>query len=398
MGINKDNIGILYIFTSGSINSPNIKHWIDLFYNCPKTHITLLIKDCDESVKQEFYSKYNHYFEVIFFKNYSEISQISWFERFLYILKISKIIKKVQADLIHIHGCYYPYMIKPLLFLRKKKQKIIFNVWGNDFNAKYYNSLKQKIIMRYLIKWCDLIWANWYTMEENLKNEFPNYRKKIKTVLWGVESTLFNNTPVKIKDDVRNHFNIKTETYLLLYAKGLLMGNNQIDLVKSLQYIDNSLDYHLILQSLNSNEKSVSIIKNLIQKYNLQNKITISSHVFSDQEIKALFEISDLSFALSTQDQLTRTIFESILSKTNLIVNDIKPYRVLDKKFNLGLDFVEVSNLHELAKKISYYINIKPKPNWRSQKIYIRKNYTFDHNLDRYMGIYEDLIFNRPIT
>jgi len=387
-----NSLRLLYIFTiSGSLNSANIWPWFNIFYKDRDFDVTYLISDCEESIKTRFFSEFPDC-RIIFFKGKEILLNLSYIKRILYVKDIAKRIDDFAPDIIHIHGCYNTYLVLPLLFSRSKF-RLIYNVWGNDFNTFYFKDLKHRIIINNLIKNSVLVWCNWYEMTDKLKSAFPKHMQKIRTIPWGIEADILSRPSRNIKTKVREKFQLNPSTYVMLYAKGLTSSNNQINLIKSLLCLNKNIDFKLIIHSPTSKDNSIFCqLKDFVDKNLLDSKVIFSNEYLTNDQIKSLFEIADLSFALSSQDQLTRTIFETIFADTNLIVSDIKPYRYLHDMLGINLDFVNPIYPKEIARKISYYINNKIKPNWEEEKKIITTKYNFDKRKDVFVKVYKSLL------
>ena len=384
-------IKLTYIFTSGFLNSANNKQWFKIFNQNENLDISVLISDCNDSIKQDFYQEYNKFYNVIFFKKYDEMMKISFTKRFFYLKKIAKKIDEINPDIIHIQGCYNGYLILPLIFT-KHKTKIVFNVWGNDFNTLYFKKYRHKITINRLMKKADLIWTNWFAMADSLKAKFPKYISKIKTNIWGIEKSIFDKASNNAKQNVIKKYNLKENQFVMLYSKGFSESNNQETLLNSVKFIKKNLDYKLILHCSVKNEKMDKILYNIIKENNFEEKVVISHNNLSDDEMKGLFEIANLSFVISSKDQLTRTIFETIFADTNLILSNIEPYKYLKNIYNFNIDLVDISNEKQFARRIEYYIKNNPKPNWNYEKEVIKKVMNFEDKVEKFIQIYKDLL------
>lgn len=386
---------LLYIFTSGTITSANNKQWFDLFNKENQLDITAIIqigKNQDKKSIQDEYKKIN----FLFFPDKQEFMETNYFHKVKTVLEFAKKIKELEPEVIHIHGCYFTYPLKALI-LSKTKAKIIFNVWGNDFNTKYFVSKKQKLIMNYLLKRSALIWANWYTMADKLSEVFPEHKEKIHTILWGIEKDLFNRTDEDLRTSLKRKFNLNNE-YVILYAKGINENSQQAELIEVFNELDEKLNYKLIIHFGGSSQLQVNAIQKKIDSLNLQKKIIISDSFLSFDEFKALFDISDLSLVLPKKDQLTKTLFESILSNTNLIISDIAPYRKLLKEFNFDAPLVKVKDKSEIVKLLTEFIGEKKSPDYLNAVSKVKEKYIFDDKEKKYLMIYRKLAEDKPIT
>jgi len=163
---------------------------------------------------------------------------------------------------------------------------------------------------------------------------------------------------------------------------------------EALDLVDPTLDYRLVLHcaAAANDETYERLLVKLIEEYGLENRIILSHDYLTDEEMRALFEESDLSFAISSEDQLTITIFETIIANTNLILNDIKPYRMLEQVIKSKFDLVDVTDIKKLAQKIEDYIRFRKPPAWSKAMQFIKNEYLFDKKTDQYIQIYQNIL------
>jgi len=380
---------ILYIFTSGHFFSANNDQWVSSFYK-DNLNVTLLLENPNQKIKDKFYKTYNNFFNVIYFEEKELFYKKNIFEKFLYLKKFAKLIDRFNPDLIHIHGLYYSYIAIPVFFL-KKKPKIIFNIWGNDFNTLYKNRLKNRILFNKLIKKANLVWTNWMEMEDRIKKHFPKAIYKIRTIFWGIDCSFMEEPPLESKNKIRKKFNITNEEYIILSPKGLSPINNQLTIIEALKNVNQDLNFKLILFA-KGNEEYLNKIRSLIEKENLEKKIVLSHEFLSETELKALYSITDLCLSIPSKDQLTRVIFEAITSNNNLIISNLNSYLYLKFQIGFNIDTIDHTNIDILANRIQHYITNKPQTNWDFEKSWIKRVFCFNNNKSHILKIYEELI------
>ncbi|APF18393.1 glycosyl transferase group 1 [Caldithrix abyssi DSM 13497] len=385
---------ILYIFTSGDFDSVNNKKWFDLFVGDPKLKILILIKDCDTEKKRKFKELYQNYFDVIYFKNLKELKKINYLQRYKYLQKISQQIDAFDPEIIHLHGLFYTYMAIPL-FLLKNNPSIVLNIWGSDFNLAYRQKLKNKIILKKLMAKASLIWVNWYSMEEKIKKEFSKQADKIKTILWGVEDKLFQPPPANLREKIRKKFRIKPQEYIFLYTRGFVENSNHLNILKAIELLKTDKPVKFIFHNRNANANLESKIKEFIKANNLASKVLVSRQNLEYEEMRALYAESNVVLSLTSQEQLSRTTFEAILSDSNLIVHKNPSYRFLKDVFDFNIHLVDVHNITSIKETFEYFINQRPVPNWDFEKIVINRLFRFENKKEKYLQIYNDLIKSR---
>jgi glycosyltransferase involved in cell wall biosynthesis len=229
-------------------------------------------------------------------------------------------------------------------------------------------------------------------MADNIRSTFPKYNHKIRTIPQGVTEDLFLKSNETERNSVIEKFDIKQEEYLIIYTRGFVMNSNYHKIIEALGRIDTDIPYKAIFQHFKHNQDLDEYLYKLINDYNLGDKVVISHSELSDSELKALYELADLTFSATAKDQFSRTIHEAILTDTNLILNDIEPYRYLKYFFNWNVELVNINNTEQLAQKIEHFITRNPTPNWEYEKTIIQKVFRFENKEELFKTVYEDLI------
>ncbi len=388
---------ILYIFTAGHFYSANNKKWFPLLKNTKGQKFTILIVECDEQIKTKFTLEYGSFFNIIYFKNRKDLLSLSLLDRYQYVRALAVTLDNLDPDIIHLHAAFNSYMVYPLFFI-KKKPKIIYNIWGSDFNLGYYNNFKRRQIIKWLIRKTSLVWTNWFAMRDKVIKEFPKFADKIQTILWGTDGYLFKPEDTIAQENIQKLYDIKKNDYVMLYVRGFTLNSNHKLLIESLKYVNKDFAFKLILHYPHFEHSFVMQLKKQISTLGLMDKIILSHNLLNDKEMKTLFEISDLTFSLTTQEQFSRSIFEAILSDTNLILNEIPPYQYLKNHFKFNIIMVDVNDTKKLGNQINDFINKQPTPDWTYEKTIIRKYFDFETKSEQYIQIYKKLLNNHPIN
>ena len=251
---------------------------------------------------------------------------------------------------------------------------------------------KTNLIIRWLVKRSSLIWTNWFAMRDNVVKMFPKYKSKVVTIPLGVERDLFENVSMQEIHRVRKQFSIKDSTYLMLYVRSFIPNSNQDKIIKALSHLDKGLNYKLILHNSRENPEYESYLYRLIDKYNLEDRVQISHSYLNNLELRALFKSANLSFSITRNEQFSRTVSETILSDTNLILSDIEPYRYLIRNFNFNVDLVDVTNIENFAGLLKKYIENPVIPDYTEEKKIIKDLFDFESKFDEFLDIYQNLI------
>ena len=380
---------ILFVFTGGGLRSVNTKKWLDLFKNDNDLRISFFLKETSEQEKEALERAYPGY-RFLFFKNFSEIKNLNIYQRFKYIRAMARQIDQLAPDIVHLQGLFYTYMVYPLFFL-KNKPVFIFNIWGSDFNLHYKKHLKNTLLIRYLFKKADLIWTNWFQLGLEVKKDFLKFENKIKTIPWGVTDDLFEAVEQKKVEELRRRFKIEPHDYVLLYTRGLVPNSNHQQLIKAIARLEAHLKFKLIIHVPKVNPDYKTKIQQLIDRFKLNEKIIWSHDYLADREMQALYAMADLSFSLTTKEQFSQTIIESILNDCHLIVNRNPAYRFLQEVFRFNIEMVDVQNTEQLAETIKQFIVNRPEVDYGYEKMVINRLFCFSRNKAHFLQIYNEL-------
>ncbi|MHB2155798.1 glycosyltransferase family 4 protein [Calditrichota bacterium GD2] len=383
-----DNPSILLIFTGAGPRSVNVKKWLDLFANS-EAQISIMFRNITQQEKQNL-KKHYPYLNFIFFKTINELKNLSLIKRYQYIREVSCTIDQLKVDVIHLHGAFYNYMVYPLFFL-KTRPVLIYNVWGSDFNLKFKKKLKNTFILKALIKKSDLVLTNWFQLALEIKEHFPRFKEKIKTIPWGVSDELFNPPKQEYIRTLKSKFGIADNEYVLLYTRGLVQNSNHDKLLKSISLIPENLKFKLIIHNTNSKSVIAQNLKKYVQKKGLDRKVIFSEHYLSDSQMQALYHMADLVFSLTTKEQFSQVIVEAILADCHLILHKNPAYHFLKEVFRFNIELVDVFKPAQLAQRIEYFIQNRFLPQYQYEKMVIDRLFRFSAKRNEFLKLYRDL-------
>lgn len=256
-------------------------------------------------------------------------------------IKVQKIIKKIQPDLVHAHYLF-PYGLLTL----KDHRKSIISFWGSDVTYDYKNST---FFLRYLAD-LSIKQADYITFAGEHLKKFFNYEIKASDqLIWGVDKNFINTIdPFRkeelgfLKDDfvilnlrfIREIFQIERVIQTL---KELNQNYKNIKLV--LIKGDDSPYYRMIKEKC-KNLSFIKIIKDL-----------------SKEKFISLIKGCDLTLSLSLRDGSPVSVKEAMMCEKIVLYQDIEPMRefFLQKDFSTSLKTLEVKELYE--KILFYYEN-----------------------------------------
>lgn len=376
---------LLYIFSAYSLKGPYHQQWISVLKQRKELEIAIVFINNDSKISS--YYKDDILFIPFNFKNGKNLA-FNYLNNNLELRKIIKEVDNFQPTVLHLHGSYNTYLSRIPLY-SKTSFKFIFNLWGSDYNISFFNSKKHIRLMTALFEKADKVLTLWYSLENKVRENSPQYAKKLKTIPWGIEKAALRPSNLKIKNELQNIYKINTRDYVLLSIKGIIPNSNQDIILKAISLLNPNIPVKLIIHSPTKNEAYYKKLLKFVAQNNLENKVIFSSSYLSKEQFRALYSIANLSIIISSQDQFTRSLLEGIIEESNLIVSNILPFQLLNKKFDLNLDTVNPKDSIGLAKKIERLYAHKNDFEVKQKRLKILKeNFIFENQFDKILQLY----------
>ena len=377
---------VLYIFSSYSNHCPYFQQWLSELIK-PKyfqQEIGMVFR-LEGSV-----SNLPQFEHITYFPFKESKSQYAIFQAILNRISIYKLTTRLQtfdSDLIHLHGCYSTLMAKITFSLRGK---LIFNVWGNDFNTLYFKSKKYERIFLRLFTRSKFILANWHLMAEAIAREIPHLKNKIITIPWGIEIGFYSLVKSIDEQPLKSKLGIEHKTLVVSSMKGAVPNSNLDTMVRSIAHLNDFPNLKFILHAAVGEERYLTQLQNLVNSLQLQDKVIFSRTKLSENDYVALMKITDIALILPSKDQFTRTIFEAIVANCNLILSDIPPYRDLPDLFGSEIPLINPRSDLELSENIRSLI-LKLNHNNKSDKMMnvLKDKFQFELQIDKIFSLYE---------
>lgn len=372
----------------GQCQGGNAKLWFDLFNrNLVKfKEIQELIYICRNPI-----SFNNNNFKII--NLYGEKTGNNLFNKFKmkfisdYYSKyfFKRFFKKNSFDILHIQGNYSPKLNSELI--NSTSAKVVLNIYGSDFYQKYLKS-KNKIFkneFKEVLQKADCITCNWITTLEDVQKEFPEYRNKLRCIVWGVDEKWMVNH-IKKKSD---------KEIVFLSTRGLYSYNNIDILVEAFcEVFANNNKYKLyIINGYGNDIEVIKKVNNIVSKYSAKNVILKINEWISEEELMEIYEKAHYNFCIGSTDQLTISIIYAFLKEVKNILSPLQNYYDLQTQGYKSMDI-----LSGISKKslVDYFRNIIVRDeNAISQdKIKASKEFIFSKNFNRYIKLYQNIILS----
>lgn len=299
------------------------------------------------------------------------------------ILYIKNLIKKINPDIIHIHGTRAALWVKSCFMLGAPKKKTIYTLHGIHFIRR--NKLKKLIMLnieKFTNKFIDVLVCvskNDYNITNKLrliKND------RIILIRNGINSNHVNRN--KDEKFIRKKFGIKNQFIISTICR-LHYQKDVQTLIKSIKLLENE-NLRCLIVGDGPERLKLEVLTN---KLKINNKVLFLGEY---KNIPKILSATDI-FVLSTKwEGLPLTILEAMVAKKPVIGSNVDGVNELIINNKTGLLF-ELGNSKELAKKILIFIKNKKMRDELSKNAYnlVKKRYSIDHMINDYKTLYLSL-------
>ena len=316
---------------------------------------------------------------------------------------INLYIKKNKPDLVHIHNpipplalwdvCKFclknniPYVISSHGFVEMFNFKKAFNI--GKIKSLFINPLIVKPFYKSIINSSALFILS--PNEIKIIKDKINYTKEMYLVPNGYDSFFLKKSNMIIKNELIKKFNLNLQIPIFSFI-GNHTHNKGIDIIlKSLKYIKG--DFKIIIGGA---IRSKDEIKNLINSTDLlegENRY-IFTDFLTDEEVLALYEISNCFVFPSRSDTFPLVILDAMASKLPIISTKVGgiPYQVDD---SCGI-LINPDSPDELASAIQKFINKKElfQIMGSNSKEKVLNNFKWEDSATKAYNAYKEIIKN----
>jgi O55-antigen biosynthesis alpha-1,3-galactosyltransferase len=277
---------------------------------------------------------FEQYFENI---NFIALDLTKSRNNLIILLKLIRILKKEQFDIIHTQANKATSMITKIKFFLDSK--IVSTLHNLKKNLKAFEKSD------YIITVSDAI------------------GKKIKS---NKKTTIYNgiafDNSENLISDISSKYNIRNKFIICSVARLTKVKRFEL-IIEAIK----DLDVHFILVGSGTEENN---LKSLAQKLNIKEKVTFTGNL-ENKDVKKIISSSSLFVMSSDNEGFPYTFVETMFCKTPFIstpVSDME--KLLGSKYTINF-----SNIEELSKKIEYV-----KDNYEEVKIDFEKKFEFAEN------------------
>ena len=301
--------------------------------------------------------------------NYFRIIQIS-------IFTTHKIIKKENIDIVCFQDPVSSFFSSLFLKTRRSEVKIIFENHGDFIETL---SLEKNLVLPMLYKKLFYIMAKYSIGKSNIIRavsssteqqvlDIDSSKSVVRFPAW-IDFKDFQN--IEPKPLSKDKFNI-------LFIGSVTDRKKPHMIIEAIQRI-NDKSYHLSIVGPAPNEKYFKELKDLIDKSDLQNQVSLIGPV-DRESVKDYYSTSNLMILPSISEGLARVIFESQVAMCPVLVTDAPGMSDIVIDGQTGYVF-ESNNLDSLSLKIEYIKNNYEEASLvaKNAKGFILSNYSEDN-------------------
>ena len=301
--------------------------------------------------------------------NYFRIIQIS-------IFTTHKIIKKENIDIVCFQDPVSSFFSILFLKVRRAEVKIVVETHGDFIETL---SLEKNLVLPSLYKKLFYIMAKYSIGKSNIIRavsssteqqvlDIDSSKSVVRFPAW-IDFKDFQN--IEPKPFSKDKFNI-------LFIGSVTDRKKPHMIIEAIQRIDDK-SYHLSIVGPAPNEKYFKELKDLIDKLDLQNQVSLIGPV-DRESVKDYYSTSNLMILPSISEGLARVIFESQVAMCPLHVTDAPAMTDIVIDGQTGYVF-ESNNLDNLVSKIEYIKNNHEEVSFiaKNARGFILSNYSEDN-------------------
>lgn len=265
------------------------------------------------------------------------ILNIPIISNFIYFLKILKILKKINPDIIHVQMLYSEALFCTF-FKKFLNLPLVVSPRGTDIYIS--SNLYKKIVIKFILKNSDCILAQ----TKNQKVEIASYGiKNIVIVPNGVDLDKFKLE----KSEMRRELGFKNE-FLIIFVGRLHKVKGVDYLIKAMKYLVKKSENIKLLIIGDGKEKRK--LKELVRDENLEENV-IFKGMIENKLIPKYLTASDIFALPSISEGFPVTILEALASTLPIIASNVRGMNEIIENEKNGF-LVEPKNSKKIAEKI----------------------------------------------
>lgn len=330
--IDNKKISILLL---GPGHGNNIDSLLDLLFLSSEFRITLLTSKYGFD-KSKYVS-----LQVVEFRHANRIVQR--------LRIIRNLLRMKQHDFLVILGGSNLFEVIPVVLFAKRK-KTIFNIWGETIPQLLGKNGIKATIYKQILKSVDAIFCNWYGTRNIIVENAPYLEFKIYIQGWGLSRDFTEQKPI-VSDFTADFLKSMPENKCVFLNMRSIDYYNEIDkILAALLILKNSYPSYfervlcVFWHGNNVIDGLQKKILDFIELHGLKEHLWCVKHPFvPSSDIRHIVDRADVVVNFVNRDQLSGSVLEGMFLKKQLIMSDIRPYRILNEECKTGIKLIPVT-------------------------------------------------------
>jgi len=357
--------------------APWISKLINLFRNRTEVELHIVAPnifnntDCSftkDAINYHFYKRIPIPDNNKYVRKIHTILQIEQITNFIWIKhKIANCIKKIDPDIIHLHGAENPYYSAGILPLFDKYPTLI-TIQGFIRNTSDIDPKKKKAINieEAILKKTEHICARTDEMRKIILQINPN------------ATIHFHNYPITIPSIVKDNIG-RVEPIDCLFFAHVHKDKGIEDLLVAISLVKTFYPNISLLVIGGTENKYLSYLKNLCSKLNINSNVQFLGFLPTQDDVYKYAMLAKMCVLPTYHDIIPGTIIESMFMKLPIVAYAVGGIPELNKKENT-VTLVEKQNINQLAEKIMQLLNNADLRKSLAEKAFCHAHERFDNS------------------
>jgi len=316
-----------------------------------------------------------------------------------------RFVRGSSFDILYLHGVY-GWKAAVIHALLVKHKKCVINFWGESVirKAKQAANFRDRIGYRILFSMTDYFFCNWYGTHDLFVQYFPNLQDKARITPWGLHKNWFINDRPSPHSFVKKFLrNISDDEIFVFWPKSVVkpvrydLLIRAVAMLKSSELREKLEKLRVIIWLGNAvNKDLLQQYMKMLKKLDVEENIRFVEHPYVPfSDIYYMWQRSDFAINLVDNDQLSTTVLEPMLLRTDILLSDIVAYRYLNEKYDLHLTLV-THTVEDVAQGLARLIvagscqEDHALLDYRSQVV--REEFQFDRNVERILAFLSEQV------
>ncbi|NGP88320.1 glycosyltransferase [Fodinibius halophilus] len=296
-------------------------------------------------------------------------------------------------DLIWYHGAYHWPLVLAINLVKSNDTKLNLNIWGERIPRVALKNTIMGRFYRWALEKADFVQCNWFGTEEIVKEAQPKANTNIQ--VWGLHNSYFKELPTEdnYQNETLEFVSHLPQTKTKFFFPKSLTPANRHDLLVSAasKLVSKGVSNFTIYFWLGREDPDLlRKLKTQIERKQVSDQVKIVKMPFLPfMDMKYIWTKMDCGLQIVDHDQLSSTVIEPLFMEKELVISNIRPYQILNNKFDLHLQLTD-NNVNSIAKKLEEKItgNRTHEDVLKKRKEIVKTEFSFRDNIKKMVSFY----------